>query len=189
MLKLATGKYDLIEREEIDERLKKLSYRMIKTVVIHICLNNIYIYIYIKKSEERVKISEILEEDVLKKGIEKINRDKEMEGLKKEIRKRDEEIKKLKDEIKKTSEENKKMKQEIEISQQQLKRRRIVDDDEKCYNILFTLYFFFCFSVFGLEIVNHTHPERFSLCGNILSFKADGNPTTIYLKLTITSVC
>jgi hypothetical protein len=29
VLKLATGKYDLIGREEIDERLKKLSYKMI----------------------------------------------------------------------------------------------------------------------------------------------------------------
>jgi phage FluMu gp28-like protein len=46
VLKLATGKYDLIEREEIDERLKKLSYKMIKPVMIYICLNLIYIYIY-----------------------------------------------------------------------------------------------------------------------------------------------
>jgi hypothetical protein len=60
VLKLAKGKYDLIEREEIDERLKKLSYRMIE--------------------------SEVLEENVLRKGMEKINREEEMEGLRKEIR-------------------------------------------------------------------------------------------------------
>jgi hypothetical protein len=29
VLKLAIGKYDLIEREEINENLKKLSYKMI----------------------------------------------------------------------------------------------------------------------------------------------------------------
>jgi phage FluMu gp28-like protein len=46
VLKLATGKYDLIEREEIDERLKNLSYRMIKLVMIYIYLNNMYISIY-----------------------------------------------------------------------------------------------------------------------------------------------
>jgi hypothetical protein len=97
MLKLASGKYDLIEREEIDERLKELSYSMIKTVVIYICLNDIYIYVCmyvfmykfsylnvcIKKAEECVKISKILKEDVLKKGIQKIKKDEEMEGLKK----------------------------------------------------------------------------------------------------------
>jgi hypothetical protein len=47
VLKLATGKHDLIEREEIDERLKKLSYKIIKPIVIYIYLNNICVYIYV----------------------------------------------------------------------------------------------------------------------------------------------
>jgi hypothetical protein len=38
----------------------------------------------IKKAEERINTREILEEDVLKKGIEKMNRDEEVEGLQKE---------------------------------------------------------------------------------------------------------
>jgi hypothetical protein len=46
VLKLATGKYDLIEREEIDKRLKNISYKMIKLVMIYIYLNSIYMYVY-----------------------------------------------------------------------------------------------------------------------------------------------
>jgi hypothetical protein len=44
MLKVLTGKYDLIERKDIDERLKGLCYRMIKLVMIYG-----YIYIFIRK--------------------------------------------------------------------------------------------------------------------------------------------
>jgi hypothetical protein len=40
MLKVMTGKYDMIERKDIDERLKELCYRMIKLVMI-------YVHIYI----------------------------------------------------------------------------------------------------------------------------------------------
>jgi hypothetical protein len=40
-----------------------------------------------------MKISEILEEDVLKRGMEKIHRDEMIKDLKKEIEKKDEEIK------------------------------------------------------------------------------------------------
>jgi hypothetical protein len=50
----------------------------------------------IKKAEKHIKINEMLEKDVLKNGIEKINSDDEMEGLKKEIKKRDEENKEMK---------------------------------------------------------------------------------------------
>jgi hypothetical protein len=47
-----------------------------------------------------------------------------------------------------------------------IERIKIVDGDEKSYNIFYIL---FSFSVFGLEVVNHPHPERFLLCGNILN--------------------
>jgi DNA primase large subunit len=120
-----------------------------------------------KKAEERVKASEILEEDVLKKGMEKINRDEEKKNLKKEIEKKDEENRKMKEDLKKKDEEIKRLDEEIKklkegniglkedkfkrddetkISQQQLKETKIVDSDEKSYNKLFTLYFISFFS-------------------------------------------
>jgi hypothetical protein len=141
------------------------------------------IYLFYKGYWKLLEKNKKLEEEVKKTKEEK----------RKEIQKQDEEIKKMKEEKKKEindrDEEIKKMKQEIIFLQQELKKSKIENDNEKSYNILFTLYFFFCFSVLGLEIVNHPHPERFSLCGNILSFKAKRNLTTIYLKPTITSVC
>jgi septal ring factor EnvC (AmiA/AmiB activator) len=104
-----------------------------------------------------VKTSEILEEDVLKKGMEKINRDKEMKDLKKEIkekdeenrkmkedlRKKDEEIKKMKEDLKKKDEDLKKKDEEIKILQQQLRETKTANNDEKGNNKLFTLYFIF----------------------------------------------
>jgi hypothetical protein len=171
------------------------------------------LYCVLKKAEKRVKIGEVLEEDVLRKGIEKINRDEEMERLKEEnkeikleLKKRDEEIKKIKEEkekerekfgekvkkrdeeIKKQNEENKKVKQEIIILLQELKKSKKTNDNKRSImNYLY--YILFSFSVFGLEVVSHPHPERFSLCGNILSFITDEWYITIYLKPTITSVC
>jgi hypothetical protein len=93
-----------------------------------------------------MKISEILEEDVLKKGTEEIRRKEEMEGLKKENKEMKEEIKKIKEENKTFNEEIKKMKEEIIILQQELKKSKFADDDEKSYNELFPLYFIFFFS-------------------------------------------
>jgi hypothetical protein len=43
MSKVMIGKYDLIERKEIDERLKELCYRMIKLVMIYICIGKFHI--------------------------------------------------------------------------------------------------------------------------------------------------
>jgi hypothetical protein len=74
-----------------------------------------------------MKISEVLEEEVLKKGMEKINREEEMEGLRKEIRKRDEKIKKIEEEnekeIKKRDEEIEKIKKKKkEKSEKEMKK-------------------------------------------------------------------
>jgi hypothetical protein len=79
------------------------------------------------------------------------------------------------------------MKQEIIILQQQLIETKATNDNEKSYNKFFIFNFLF-FLVFGLEVVNHPHPEKFSLCRNILSFKNNVFNTTIYLKPTITSI-
>jgi vacuolar-type H+-ATPase subunit I/STV1 len=172
MMKVLTGKYELLEGKDVDEKLKELCYKMIKLVMIyivkyivhiHLYMNIYFLYCVLKKAEERVKISEMLEEDVLKEGIEKINRDEEMEQLKEEnkkikeeLKKRDKEIEKIKEEkekekekfseeIRKRDEENKKIKQEIIILQKQLKEAKIADD-EKSYNKSFTLCFVFFFS-------------------------------------------
>jgi hypothetical protein len=45
LLKLATGKYDLIEGKDVDEKLKELSYKMIKLVLI--CVNFRIYYVYL----------------------------------------------------------------------------------------------------------------------------------------------
>jgi hypothetical protein len=46
MMKVLTGKYELIERKEIDKRLKELCYKMIKLVMIytHTHIHNVYTY-------------------------------------------------------------------------------------------------------------------------------------------------
>jgi uncharacterized protein (DUF3084 family) len=81
----------------------------------------------VKKAEERMKISEVLEHEVLKKGMEKISREEMIKDLKKEIKKKDEEIKKIKEEkereIKKQDEENKKMEDEIKKKDEEIKKR------------------------------------------------------------------
>jgi seryl-tRNA synthetase len=114
-----------------------------------------------------VKISELLEEDILKRGIEEIKKEEEMERLKEEnkkmkeeVKRRDEENKEMKEEIKKRDEENAKLKEEIEILRLQLKETKTAND-EKSYNKLFIFYFLFQFLVWKLLII---HTQKDSRC-------------------------
>jgi hypothetical protein len=47
MMKVLTGKYDLIERKDVDENLRDLCYKMINLVRIYIFNHIMYIHLYV----------------------------------------------------------------------------------------------------------------------------------------------